>query len=84
MHLERKYKPELALQWLDGLRAMQSLEIVGCAPADLEQARGWLDRKIPKLGIVDATSFAIMKRLKIRYVFAFDGHFGKAGFRYVE
>ena len=32
---------------------------------------------------VDATSFAIMKRSRIRLAFAFDHHFSVAGFRLV-
>jgi predicted nucleic acid-binding protein len=36
-----------------------------------------------KLSAVDATSFAIMKRERIRLAYAFDHHFAAAGFRLV-
>jgi predicted nucleic acid-binding protein len=37
-----------------------------------------------KLSAVDATSFAIMKRVGIRLAYAFDRHFAMAGFRLVR
>jgi predicted nucleic acid-binding protein len=33
--------------------------------------------------VVDATSFVLMKRLKLRRAFAFDQHFAQAGFQMV-
>jgi len=36
-----------------------------------------------KLSAVDATSFAVMKRVRTRIAFAFDHHFAAAGFRLV-
>jgi len=36
-----------------------------------------------KLSAVDATSFAIMQRARIRLAYAFDHHFAVAGFRLV-
>ena len=36
-----------------------------------------------KLSAVDATSFAIMKRARIRFAYAFDHHFAVVGFRLV-
>jgi predicted nucleic acid-binding protein len=48
-------------------------------------AWGWLDqKKFHKLGPVDATSFVVMRRRRCRIAFAFDIHFGVAGFRYVD
>ena len=42
-----------------------------------------IDPDLHKLSAVDATSFTIMKRARIRLAFAFDHHFAVAGFRLV-
>lgn len=49
---------------------------------DLEQeAFRWLRRRDEReYSFVDATSFALMRRLRVREAFAFDGHFAAAGF----
>jgi predicted nucleic acid-binding protein len=36
-----------------------------------------------KLSAVDATSFAVMKRARIRIAYTFDQHFAAVGFRLV-
>ena len=36
-----------------------------------------------KLSAVDATSFVIMRRVRIRFAYTFDHHFAVAGFRLV-
>jgi len=38
---------------------------------------------VHQLSAVDATSFAIMKRARIRLAYAFDYHFAVVGFRLV-
>jgi predicted nucleic acid-binding protein len=51
---------------------------------DLEQAWDYFRRAdLRKLSAVDATSFAIMRRARIRVAFAFDHHFATVGFRLV-
>ena len=40
-------------------------------------------RDLHKLSAVDATSFVLMTRNKIRRAFAFDHHFAKVGFQLV-
>jgi predicted nucleic acid-binding protein len=60
------------------------VEIIPCELRDLEQAWEYFRRAdLHKLSAVDATSFAIMKRTKIRLAYAFDHHFAMAGFRLV-
>lgn len=56
--------------------------ILDVGPADLNAARAWLDRRdLRKLGLVDATSFVLMKKHKLRRAFTFDAHFAAAGFK---
>lgn len=51
---------------------------------DLEQSWEYFRRTdLHKLSAVDATSFTIMKRARIRLAFAYDHHFFAAGFRLV-
>jgi predicted nucleic acid-binding protein len=53
-------------------------------PSDLQQSREYFRRAdLHKLSAVDATSFAIMKRTRIRLAYAFDHHFAVVGFRLV-
>lgn len=82
-YLQRKIDPGLALSWSEGLRSRGS-EVLTCGPEDLAEAWRWLDRRdFHKLGIVDATSFVLLRKHKIRQVFGFDTHFAQAGFRLV-
>lgn len=74
-----------AVTWRKGLDAVPRLEILDCTSADLADAWRYLDRKdFHKLGVVDATSFVLMRRHRIRVAFAFDIHFAVAGFRYLS
>jgi predicted nucleic acid-binding protein len=55
-----------------------------CEPRDLEQSWEYFQRPdLHKLSAVDATSFVIMKRARIRLAFTFDRHFSVVGFRLV-
>ncbi len=64
------------------LRKIPHFEILPCTPADLDAAWAHFDRRgLHKLSLVDATSFVLMQKHKIRMAFAFDVHFGAAGFR---
>lgn len=66
------------------LSATPRLEVLECTAADLNAAWPWLERGIHKLGLVDATSFALMKRHKVKRAFAFDVHFVTAGFELAQ
>lgn len=80
--LDRRGSRELALRWRDSLRSIPRFDILPCTAADLEGAWAFFDRRdLHKLSLVDASSFVLMRRHKIRIAFAFDVHFGAAGFR---
>ena len=58
--------------------------ILPCELRDLEQSWQYFRRAdLHKLSAVDATSFAIMKRARIRLAYTFDYHFSVVGFRLV-
>jgi predicted nucleic acid-binding protein len=83
--LDRKGSRVLAIRWRDSLTAVRPLEVLGCAPSDLADAWKFFDRNdLHKLSLVDATSFALMRKRGIRVAFAFDTHFAVAGFRLVD
>jgi predicted nucleic acid-binding protein len=80
--LDRRGSRDLALRWRDSLAAIERFEILGCSAEDLSEAWGYFDRKeLHKLSLVDATSFALMRKHRIRIALAFDTHFATAGFR---
>lgn len=82
--IDRRATRDAALRWRDQVRALPWLELVACTPADLRAADAWIERKdLHKLSLVDATSFAVMTRLRLRAAFTFDSHFAAAGFRCV-
>lgn len=80
--LDRNANRDVALAWKHSLDRLRGLKIVPCELRDLEQSWDYFRRSdLHKLSAVDATSFAIMKRLRIRLAFTFDYHFAVAGFR---
>ena len=70
-----------AARFLDALERSPRLEVVGVdAEAEVE-ALDWLRRSDEReYSFVDATSFAVMRRRRIREALAFDGDFAAAGF----
>ena len=81
-YLERKVSRDVALAWKAALYAGPRASILACDVADLDAAWAYLLRSdLHKLSLVDATSFAIMKRAGISLAFTFDYHFAVAGFR---
>lgn len=79
--LDRNAQREVALAWKDSLASVRGLKILACGPADLQRSWPYFARGDLKLSAVDASSFALMKRAKIRRAFAFDHHFAAVGFR---
>ena len=83
--LDRKASREAALRWRASLGGVERLQLLGLSPIDLQEAWRFFDRKdLHKLSLVDATSFVLMRRHRIRTAFAFDTHFSLAGFDYVS
>ena len=82
--LDRNANRDVALTWKSSIYKPGTVKILPCELRDLEQSWEYFRRKdLHNLSAVDATSFTIMKRAKIRLAFAFDHHFAVAGFRLV-
>ena len=82
--LERNGRRDLALAWKDSIYKPGAVKVLPCEIRDLDQSWEHFQRKdLHKLSAVDATSFVIMKRHKIRLAFTFDHHFAVVGFRMV-
>jgi predicted nucleic acid-binding protein len=81
---ERNANRDVALLWKSSIYEKSRLKILPCSLTDLEQSWEYFRRSdLYKLSAVDATSFAIMQRAKIRVAFTFDRHFSDVGFRLV-
>ena len=82
--LERNANRDVALAWKESIHARGVVKLATCELRDLGESWEYFRRNdLHKLSAVDATSFAIMKRLDIRVAFTFDRHFAVAGFRLV-
>jgi uncharacterized protein len=82
--LARNANRDVALAWKESIYEPGTVKILPCELRDLEQSWEYFRRpELYKLSAVDATSFAIMKRSRIRLAFTFDHHFSVAGFRLV-
>jgi hypothetical protein len=82
--LERNANRDVALAWQESIYKPGTVTILACELRDLQQSWEYFRRRdLHKLSAVDATSFAIMKRARIRLAFAFDHHFAVVGFRLV-
>ena len=79
--LRRRERHDVAMRLLAVLRATERVEIAFVG-AELEaEAWEWLGRHDEReYSFVDATSFAVMRRLAIRDALTFDGDFAAAGF----
>jgi uncharacterized protein len=70
-----------AVGFLDRLAGLPGVEVVHVDPAMESDAWVWLRRHDEReYSFVDATSFAVMRRRRIREALAFDGEFSAAGF----
>jgi predicted nucleic acid-binding protein len=82
--LERNANRNVALAWKESIYEPGIVKILPCELRDLEHSWEYFRRTdLHKLSSVDATSFAIMKRTRIRLAYAFDHHFAAVGFRLV-
>ena len=82
--LDRNANRDVALAWKESVYKRGSVQILPCELRDLEQSWEYFRRvDLHKLSAVDATSFVIMKRSRIRLAYTFDHHFAAAGFRLV-
>jgi uncharacterized protein len=79
--LRRRAGHQSAVHFLDRLERTSRLEVARI-PAELEQeALAWLRKRDEReYSFVDATSFALMRSLRIHEALAFDGDFSAAGF----
>jgi predicted nucleic acid-binding protein len=82
--LDRNANRHVALAWRESLYQPGTAKILPCDFGDLEQSWQYFRRAdLYRLSAVDATSFAIMKRARIRVAYTFDHHFAIVGFRLV-
>jgi predicted nucleic acid-binding protein len=69
------------VQFLDRVRALPSLRLERVSAAIEDESWDWLRRHDERAySFVDATSFALMRKLRIEEALAFDGDFAAAGF----
>jgi predicted nucleic acid-binding protein len=82
--LDRNANRDVALTWKESIHRLGTVKILPCELSDLGRAWEYFRRPdLHKLSAVDATSFAIMKRARIRLAYTFDHHFAVVGFRLV-
>ena len=79
--LRRKGGHAAAVSFLDRLERSAQAEVVPVTEEMERRALSWLRKHDEReYSFVDATSFALMRALKIRRALAFDGDFTAAGF----
>ena len=82
--LDRNANRDVAMLWRESIYRPGMIKMLPCELRDLEQSWEYFRRAdLHKLSAVDATSFAIMRRTRIRTAYTFDHHFAAAGFRLV-
>jgi predicted nucleic acid-binding protein len=82
--LDRNASRSAALAWKAAISRPNVVTILPCELGDLEQSWQYFRRAdLHKLSAVDATSFAIMRRARLRIAYTFDHHFAVVGFRLV-
>lgn len=79
--LRRREGHAHAMRWLDRLQTATRVRIERVTAELEDEAWSWLRRHDERVySFVDATSFALMRRLGIREALAFDDDFTAAGF----
>src|SRR5437588_15505 len=82
--LDRNANRDVALTWKESVYTPGLVKKLACELHDLEQSwKYFRHADLHKLSAVDATSFAIMTRARIRLAYTFDHHFAVVGFRLV-
>jgi predicted nucleic acid-binding protein len=82
--LDRNANRDVALAWKESIYKRGVVKILPCELSDLELSWEYFrSGDLHRLSAVDATSFAIMNRARIRVAYAFDHHFAVAGFKLV-
>jgi predicted nucleic acid-binding protein len=82
--LDRSATRDVALTWKEWIYKSGKIKILACELRDLHESWEYFRRaELHKLSAVDATSFVIMKRARIRLAYTFDHHFAVLGFRLV-
>jgi uncharacterized protein len=80
-HARRRWSTRPSLEFYEAARRLPSLTVRHVDPDLDADAWRWLTRRDERpYSYVDATSFAIMRRLRLREALAFDGDFVAAGF----
>jgi predicted nucleic acid-binding protein len=79
--LRRRAGHRIAVRFLDLIASAPRLRLDYAGPEVEAEALTWLRQHDEReYSFVDATSFALMRRLRIREALAFDGDFAAAGF----
>lgn len=79
--LRKRFGHAIAVRTLDTVRETARLHVIAVDPELEAEAWEWLRRHDERsYSFVDATSFAVMRRLGIREALAFDEDFAAAGF----
>ena len=79
--IRRRFEHERAVACVRAIHAIPTLTVVHVDPEEEQDAWRWLRRRDEReYSFVDATSFAIMRRRRMREALAFDGDFSAAGF----
>ena len=82
--LDRNSTRDVAIAWKNALEKIRHMRVLDCTKNDLAGAWSYFERRdLHKLSAVDATSFVLMSRERIRRAFTFDHHFAKVGFELV-
>jgi uncharacterized protein len=79
--LRRRDSHAVAMRFLRGVRRLSMLAVQHVDEPTEGEAWRWLERHDERpYSFVDATSFAVMRRLRVREALAFDDDFSAAGF----
>ena len=80
-YLRRRAGYGRAMAWVDGVRGSDVVSVEHVREGVEDEAWAWLRIHDERpYSFVDATSFALMRKLRIREALAFDGRFAAAGF----